>query len=71
MTEEEFDSIFTALAARIAKLPEPERQACRPELHALVERAEAAGVPIPEAARQLDEFLSDAAIEAQFDNLPV
>ncbi|MDQ2091382.1 hypothetical protein [Marimonas arenosa] len=71
MTKDEFERAFEALSQRIAALPEAERQACRGELHALVERAEAAGLHIPEAVLSLDEQLSDAAIEAQFDNLPL
>lgn len=71
MTEAEFETLLGELSRRIAALPEAERVACRPELHALIERAEAAGLHLPEAARALDEELSDEAIEAQFDNLPL
>lgn len=71
MTEDEFQRAFEALSQKIEALPETQRFACRPELHALVERAEAAGLHLPEAVRQLDEALTDEAIEAQFDNLPL
>ena len=45
--------------------------ALRGELHALVERARAAGLHVPEAVRELDQRLTDAVIEARFDNMPV
>jgi len=71
MTEEDFLKTFDMLSKRISSLPEPQRHACQPELHALVERALEAGLILPEAVRELDDVLTEAAIEAQFDNLPL
>lgn len=71
MTRDEFDRAFEALSKKIAALPETQRYRCRGELHRLVQRARAAGLRLPEAVRKLDDSLTDAAIEAQFDNVPV
>jgi len=71
MTEAEFERAFEALSRRIAALPEADRAACRADLHMLVEKALTAGLHIPEAVRDLDDLLTEAAIEAQFDNLPL
>ena len=71
MTEPEFRAELDALAERIGEMPETQRHSCQAELHSLLHRAKRAGLRLPEEARQLDEVLTDAAIEAQFDNMPV
>lgn len=71
MTEDDVIRAFEALSEKIEALPAGRRQECQAELHALVEKAEALGVKLPVAARDLDDELTDAAIEAQFDNMPV
>ena len=71
MTEDDVIRAFEALTQKIESLPATRRQDCQQELHALVEKAEALGVKLPGSARDLDDELTDAAIEAQFDNMPV
>jgi len=71
MTEEEFQTSFKTLLHEIKALPETRRFSRASDVHALLEKARAAGIAVPESAEQLDHELSDAAIEAQFDNLPV
>jgi len=71
MTEDDVIQAFEALSKKIEALPVARRQECQGELHMLVERAEVLGIKLPGVARQLDDELTDAAIEAQFDNLPV
>ncbi len=60
-----------ALRARIFDTPEDQRYLLQPELDRLIDRMQAAGLDVPATVRTLNEELSDEAIEAQFDNLPV
>jgi hypothetical protein len=60
-----------ALRARILDTPEDQRYLLQPELDRLIDRMQAAGLDVPATVRTLNEELSDEAIEAQFDNLPV
>ncbi len=71
MTEDEFALAFDALCSRIEAAPEERRHLFQSDLHALVERALRAGMALPPKVRELDEQLTEAAIEAQFDNMPV
>ena len=71
MTKDEVILAFEALSQKIEALPATRRQDCQAELHALIERAETLGIKLPAVARQLDDELTEAAIEAQFDNMPV
>ncbi|MDU8929106.1 hypothetical protein RXV86_17060 [Alisedimentitalea sp. MJ-SS2] len=71
MTEDDVIRAFEALSEKIEALPVTRRQECQAELHALIEKAEALGVKLPSVARDLDDELTEAAIEAQFDNMPV
>ena len=71
MNEDDVIRAFKALTAKIESLPVERRQECQEELHALIERAEVLGIQLPHEARDLDDELTDAAIEAQFDNMPV
>ena len=71
MNEDDVIRAFAALTAKIESLPVERRQKCQLELHALIERADELGIKLPNTARQLDDELTDAAIEAQFDNMPV
>ncbi len=69
--EDRLNADFKALVARVDALP-PERQyLVQGELHALVERMLRHRIPLPAGLQELDDRLTDAAIEAQFDNLPV
>jgi len=60
-----------AVRARILDTPEDQRYLIQPELDRLIDRMQAAGLDVPATVRILNEELSDEAIEAQFDNLPV
>jgi len=71
MTEQEFLERLDALSVLIGKAAPARQHLFQADLHRLAETALAAGVKLPERARLLDEQLTDAAIEAQFDNLPV
>lgn len=62
---------LNALRARILDTPEDQRYLLQPELDRLIDRMQAAGLDVPATVRTLNEELSDEAIEAQFDNLPV
>lgn len=71
MTEAEFAAALEALTRKIEAMNEAGRHACRADLHTLMERAEAAGLDLPAAARDLDEALAQDEIEERFDNLPL
>ena len=63
--------MMKALEAEIrATLPEA-RVELQGDLHRLCVRLEHEGYQVPERLRALDALLTDAATEAQFDNLPV
>lgn len=47
------------------------RQQFLPRLDALIARMDAEGEAVPAGIRDLFEELTNAAIEAQFDNMPV
>ncbi len=55
----------------ILNTAEDSRYLLQPHLAGLLARVEAAGQPIPRDIRALNDELTDAAIEAQFDNMPV
>jgi hypothetical protein len=71
MTEGEFLQAFDDLCRRIELAPASRQHLYQRNLHVLVERALGAGVSLPDRVRTLDERLTEAAIEAQFDNMPV
>jgi hypothetical protein len=60
-----------ALEAEIRQTPPDARLDLQRDLHRLCERLEHAGYIVPERLRALDQILTDAVTEAQFDNLPV
>jgi hypothetical protein len=59
------------IEARIRATPPQERLELRADLQRLCQRLERAGYVVPERLRNLDLALGDAAIEAQFDNMPI
>ncbi len=71
MTEEEFTRAIHILSTRIARCDAAQRHRFQADLHRLVERALAAGLDVPGDVHRLDDQLTDAAIEAQFDNMPI
>ena len=56
---------------RILEADIDRRYLFQPRLAALVEQMDVAGVPVPAGIRQMLEELTNDAIEAQFDNMPV
>lgn len=56
---------------RILQATPEMRLSLQPELAELIERMDLAGKHVPAPIRDLCEELTCAAIEAQFDNLPV
>ena len=71
MPDVEFANAFDALCRQIEAAPTQRQHLFQRDLHIIVERALRAGVTLPDGVRALDERLTDAAIEAQFDNMPV
>ncbi len=71
MTEDEFARVFESLSRRIEAAPLERQHLFQSDLHRIVERALRAGLKLPEGVRTLDDKLTEAAIEAQFDNMPV
>ena len=71
MTEKEYLEAFEILADKLSTLPEEDVAIYHEQLHALVLKARAVGIPLTDRLNQLDERLQEAAIEAQFDNMPV
>ena len=71
MTFEEVERELIALEARIRGAKSGERHLYQPELHKLVHAVRTAGHEVPTHLQELDNELTEAAIEAQFDNLPV
>lgn len=55
----------------IRATPPAARIELQADLHRLCERLSREGYVVPERLRRLDQILTDAAVEAQFDNLPV
>lgn len=47
------------------------REEVRKRLHAMIEKLEAEGHPVPQRLHELDEMLTDASVEDRFDNMPV
>lgn len=60
-----------ALESRIAEAGPAKRLELQPELTKVLNRMEADGVVIPRRLRDLDAILTEEAIEARFDNMPV
>ena len=71
MTEDEFARAFAELNRQIEAAPVERQHLFQRQLHMIVERALRSGIRLPERVQSLDERLSEAAIEAQFDNMPV
>lgn len=59
------------LEGRIAQSDYPERLRFQPEFSKVLARLRAEGARVPTRQSNLDENLTDEAIEAQFDNMPV
>ena len=62
---------MTELHTRILETAEDSRYLLQPSLAGLLNRMKAQGHEIPQDLRKLHDELTDAAIEAQFDNMPV
>ncbi|WP_137700014.1 DUF342 domain-containing protein [Marimonas lutisalis] len=71
MSSTDFVKALETLESRIEALPDDKRHELQPEIQALVDKMAAEGEQVPDRLRALDERQDDAAIEAQFDNLPV
>lgn len=71
MTELEFAQAFKELCEKVEATPVEKKYLFQKDLHRLVEQALSAGVALPDNVKSLDEQLTNAAIEAQFDNMPV
>ncbi|PIE12215.1 MAG: hypothetical protein CSA70_10800 [Rhodobacterales bacterium] len=71
MTEQEFLKALDELEDRIEAVPSDKHHVFQAELHGLIERMRNAGVAIPDRVRRMDAALTEDAIEAQFDNMPV
>lgn len=56
---------------RILRADPELRRRLLPQLGELIARMDAEGVAVPAGIRDLCEELTNAAIEAQFDNMPV
>lgn len=61
----------TELEAAIRAAPPAARIELQADLHRLCERLSREGYVVPDRLRRLDQILTDAVVEAQFDNLPV
>lgn len=59
------------LESRISQTGYPERLRLQPEFSKVLARLRAEGARVPTHLSNLDEILTDEAIEAQFDNMPV
>lgn len=59
------------LESRIARTDYPERLRYQPEFSKVLARLRAEGARVPARLSNLNENLTDEAIEAQFDNMPV
>ena len=71
MTEDEFKQEIDKLLEQIEAAPMERRARFQKDLHVLLQAALRVGVIIPCEVKELDVQLTEAAIEAQFDNLPV
>ncbi len=71
MPSQDFTKEIEQIEARIAATAPEKRVELQGELHKLVQRISAAGVSVPARLHDLDVALTEEAVEAQFDNLPV
>jgi hypothetical protein len=71
MTHDDLDRELEALEQQIAAAKSGSRHLFQPQLHQLIATVSKAGHEVPARLRELDEELTNDAIEAQFDNLPV
>ena len=71
MTQSEFSEKLDQLEKQINAGPAADRKQFQHELHRLVEQVLASGGTVPPRVLDLDVTLTEEAIEAQFDNLPV
>lgn len=62
---------MTQLHRQILATAEDTRYLLQPRLSGLINRMKAQGHEIPKDIRNLHDELTEAAIEAQFDNMPV
>ncbi|GAA6187523.1 hypothetical protein [Litorivita sp. NS0012-18] len=66
-----FEGQIEALEAAVAAADGKTRVALQQKVHALVLEMKRHGVPVPAHLSHIDCELTDEAVEAQFDNLPV
>lgn len=59
------------LEATIVDCDAATRELCRAQLSLLVTQLERAGQQVPARLMELEALLTDAALEDQFDNMPV
>ncbi|KAA0920267.1 hypothetical protein FLO80_03895 [Aquicoccus porphyridii] len=71
MQQDTLNQALEALERRIENLPDEKYRLVQKDLHNLVECMLKAGLEPPERVIHLEKALMDAAIEAQFDNMPV
>ena len=67
----ELSHALADIEARIRTTQPGQRSELQADLHALCSRLEREGFDLPERLRNLDRMLTEAAVEEQFDNLPV
>lgn len=71
MQHDTLNQALEALERRIENLPDEKYHLVQKDLHNLVECMLKAGLEPPGRVLRLDKALMEAAIEAQFDNMPV
>ncbi|TDK41219.1 hypothetical protein [Antarcticimicrobium luteum] len=71
MTEQDIIAEAEHLERQIADADRELRQALQPQLSQILARLESAGAQVPQRLRRLEACLTDEAVEARFDNLPV
>jgi hypothetical protein len=59
------------IEARIRATPPDQTRQLHADLRRLCDRLESKGFELPERLRSLDRMLTEAAVEEQFDNMPV
>jgi len=71
MTEHDLISQAETLERRISAAEPDQRLALQPQFSKVLARLQSRGCPVPQRLRKLDNALTEEAVEARFDNMPV
>ena len=71
MTRDELQSEAERLERQLDTACADQRLSLQPQISAVVARMEETGHAVPQRLRRLEAALTDEAVEAKFDNMPI